>query len=355
MEKQMDIFNKTSITISLTASALILILFFALHGIKGKPDDMRFRDFLKAENDYYIYDSEAGHLHRDHAKRVFEWPEHPQGTIVMLTNNLGFREDNETLEEKPTGTVRVLVTGDSHTDGVIYNSESFANRLESRLNNGNTGTVYECLSGGVGHYGPQNYPGFLKRFLYLKPDVYVVVFYTGNDFLDAVCIDEFNKGRESPRRPAEYYQKMIEANKLMDGSVAQALNQLYFFKRFPGMEEKALAIAKTSMEETARLCGDNNIKLLVALLPTKLDIEPDTDAERINKANGILRLLEEDFHINRRLTESLAARLSELNIDHFDLYDSMKNNESELYWKADHHLNDKGHDLIAEIVYPAFR
>ena len=42
----------------------------------------------------------------------------------------------------------------------------------------------EVINGGTGYYGPHNYSGFLQRFMFLRPNLYVVVFYTGNNFLE---------------------------------------------------------------------------------------------------------------------------------------------------------------------------
>ena len=106
----------------------------------------------------------------------------------MTTNNLGFREDEDTQENKPANTIRVLVTGDSHIDGVVYNSESFPNLLESRLNADYGSERFEVINGGVGYYGPQHYLGFLRKYAFLRPDMFIVVVYSGNDFQDVTMV-----------------------------------------------------------------------------------------------------------------------------------------------------------------------
>ena len=77
--------------------------------------------FPSNETAYYVRDSMAGHTHKPHAVLEFKWWEHPQGTPRMVTNDLGFRKDSDTIERKGSGIYRILVTGDSHTDGVVYN------------------------------------------------------------------------------------------------------------------------------------------------------------------------------------------------------------------------------------------
>lgn len=68
-------------------------------------------DFLTRETDYYVPDALASHVHKPHAKREYAWAEHEKGKVVFRTNNLGFREDEDTEVTKPQHAVRVLVTG----------------------------------------------------------------------------------------------------------------------------------------------------------------------------------------------------------------------------------------------------
>lgn len=347
--------NKKYVTITLFISVSIIALFFIFFAFQLRQNDPKFRPFLKREHDYYVYDYVAGHLHRNHAKRIYDWKEYSKRTIALQTNNLGFRENDETLEQKSKGMVRILVTGDSHIDGVVNNTESFANQLEYRLNRGLTKPGYECINGGVGHYGPQNYSGFLKRFLYLEPDVYIVCIYTGNDFVDAICIEEFHKRLKTQRRPDGYYNKLKAADKTFNRNLAQAINQVYFFKTFPHLKDNALEITKTHLEIIANICKDNHIKFVVALLPAKPDVERQTDAERINAATDILELTDTDLAVNRHLTISLAAWLETKKINYIDLYEPMKKANRELFWKRDHHLNTNGHALMADIIHSSFK
>jgi hypothetical protein len=101
-----------------------------------------------SNTDNNVRDSMAGHIHKPHLVGELTWPEHPQGAIRYVTNNLGFRKDSDTTECKGSGVYRILVTGDSHTDGVVYNSESFPNRLETMLNLSSKKLTYEVINGG---------------------------------------------------------------------------------------------------------------------------------------------------------------------------------------------------------------
>lgn len=190
--------------------------------------------FLEDESDYYMEDEIAGHVHRPHAVRRYEWPEYKKRLIILKTNNLGFREDTDTSVNKLKDVIRILVTGDSHIDGVINNNESFPNVLETRLNSANPAFKFEVINGGVGYYGFEHYELFLHKYLFLKPDKYIVVIYTGNDFLDSARIVELKL--QPIERPSAYAASLEKC--IHEGITSQVMNQGYYFKTFPAMNER---------------------------------------------------------------------------------------------------------------------
>lgn len=107
-----------------------------------------FRSF-SGERGYYTSDSTTGHIHNPYATRVYIWEEHPKRAIRLTVSNLGFREDSDTKRQKDLKKYRILVTGNSHMDGVVYNSESFSNRLETMLNLRGKNLKLEVLNGGT--------------------------------------------------------------------------------------------------------------------------------------------------------------------------------------------------------------
>ena len=55
----------------------------------------------------------------------------------------------------------------------------FRNLLNQSLHD----THYQVINNGVGFYCPLNYLGVIKKYLYLAPDIYIVIVYGGNDFI----------------------------------------------------------------------------------------------------------------------------------------------------------------------------
>ncbi|HVP00762.1 MAG TPA: hypothetical protein VMT15_21990 [Bryobacteraceae bacterium] len=69
----------------------------------------------------------------------------------LVTNSLGFR-DQQIREIPPIGTkARVLMLGDSFTEGMVAWNDSFVGQLATNF------PQYDFLNGGVGGYSPSNY------------------------------------------------------------------------------------------------------------------------------------------------------------------------------------------------------
>jgi hypothetical protein len=276
--------------------------------------------FPLSDADYYQADSLTGHFHKPHVIREFEWKEHLSGKIIMKTNNVGLRSDTDTEIIKTENLFRVLITGDSHIDGVLNNNESIAYSLEYGLN-----------------------------YLY-NPDVFVVIIYTGNDFLDAIRIEAENGRLNVPDRPNGYYDNLWEIDDLYIGFTGQYLNQLKFFETFPKYTDTALHIMQQNLFKIKKLCEKNGSSLLIALLPTKIDTEPQTDETRIDEVFKIMNFNASHLQKNRKMIISLTAWLEKNYITYIDLQETFKKSDKELFWKTDYHINMSGHKAIADKI-----
>jgi len=307
------------------------------------------------ELDYYVPHERLGHVHVPNISRVMEWPEHPDGVLTMKVNNLGFREDADTLVEKDARTYRILLTGDSHMDGVVNNSESFANRLEASLNSSFATRHFDVINAGVGYYGPHNYAALIKELAYLKPDMYLVVLYTGNDFSDGILTAQMRGQVVIPPRPQGYYQLLHSVTMSIPGPVGQALNQVYFIRTFPLLEAEAVEIAYRELMDVAKFCGANNIELIVMTLPTKCDFPAESPDLAWIRSCKLLDLPVEEVVINRRMGESFLARLGESGVRTLDPFPTMLASGEQLYWELDYHVNHTGHNMLAQIFLDQFR
>ena len=297
----------------------------------------------------FRYDPVAVLLPREDREETWSWPEHPAGKMTLRTNNLGFRADRPTRAEKESR--RILVLGDSHTQGLVENQETFASRLEVSWSAADA--PCEVLDAGVAYTGPHCYGKRLEKFLYLDPDVVVAVVYVGNDFLDDLAVRYALDGWSMPGSEA-YYAPVREAAAQWPGPTNQGLNQVYRFASFPGEAARATSLVAESCETMAATCAERGITFLVVLLPTKADVDRD-DLEAIDAARRRLGLEEADVHANAELGRRLLEELRERGIRSLDPAPEMRAAGRALYWRQDHHLNVEGHALLARLLEDELR
>lgn len=303
--------------------------------------------FLERESDWYVADAQMGHRHRPDARRVYDWPEHPDGRIVLKTNNLGFREDAPTAVEKAPGTRRVLVLGDSHTDGVVPNRESFANLLEARLVAAKH--PVEVLNAGVGHAGPAQYAAALEAYAHLDPDAVIIVVYMGNDLLDHADAMARQGGLKLVRS-GDYYDRLASAGGVIGEGLSQQLNQDFLFARNPAALPVVVGAVSALMTEwTARPSGP---AVGVALLPTAFDLTPDWPGRAA--AEGRLGLSAADRSPHRRLSTTWTAANPSGEARVVDLLAPLQRAPGPLFWSRDHHLSTQGHAAVADALMDAF-
>jgi hypothetical protein len=291
----------------------------------------------------YRHDPEAYLLLNPDESQHWDWPEHPAGGFDLRTNNLGLVEDAPT--ESAKSGLRILVAGDSHTQGVVGVAETFPNQLETCLRGAGRERC-EVLNAGVAFTGPRCYLQRLRHFLFLEPDAFVAAVFTGNDFWDDLRLAYARDGWWVPDEEA-YQSRLRDAAERWPAPVSQGLNQAYRFEHWPGEAERALREVVASFEEMRTLCAERGIVLVALILPTKNDVDEDARESRA-AAMQALELDERAASINLELGRALAAALRERGIACVDLTDEMRARAEPFYWTRDHHLALAGNALAAE-------
>lgn len=299
---------------------------------------------------YYLQkDSLAMFVHLPNIQIYDNWGTPQQKlTTERRTNNLGFREDDD-IVAKRTNEYRVLVTGDSHTDGVLkHNPQSFINIWEKQLNAKDTLTYYNCINGGTGYYTFRNYLGFLKKYKNLQPDVYLINVFTGNDFREVPMFEDdrtkvsnvFKNTFVRVRR--KFYKR---EKKLIP--FTQGIEQTVYFNTFPSEKEKSLELAKQYMLAIKKLCEQENIKLIVTLLPSKLE----TNAVFKDSIQSTFNLTDKEIQTNEILTNEFISWLDTENITNYNLKAPLSNTTEKVFWDQDLHINERGHELVADFLF----
>jgi GDSL-like Lipase/Acylhydrolase family len=113
------------------------------------------------------------------------WHTSIDGSWEFRTNAQGFRDDEDYAYEKSVATRRVLVLGDSHTQGFeVRQSSTFAKLLEHRLRT--RGVQAQVLNAGISGFGTAEELMFLEQEgMKYHPDAVVLAFFA-NDFDDTV-------------------------------------------------------------------------------------------------------------------------------------------------------------------------
>jgi lysophospholipase L1-like esterase len=113
------------------------------------------------------------------------WHTSVDGSWQFRINRQGFRDDRDYAYAKAEGVVRILVLGDSHTQGFEVDQEAtYAEVIERHL--AGRGICAEVLNTGVSGMGTAEQLAFLEsEGLRYAPDVVVLGFYA-NDFEDSV-------------------------------------------------------------------------------------------------------------------------------------------------------------------------
>ena len=328
----------------------ILFLALSVLGCSEKTDTFHTisKEAIQNQSNYYVLDPVVGHIHKSNVTFSYPWPEHKDGKITVKTDNFGFKRDSDIQQEKQNK-IRILVTGDSHTDGVINNSESCCALLENLLNKSSNKT-FEVINGGCGFYYTRNYLRFLEKYSFLSPDVYIVILYGGNDFLESCKLERCQRSSNN-----DYYERLKKINTIDQGALWQGFNQLYYFKFFPQSEQIAFNSMTADLEKIKQICQAKHIKFIVLLLPNKMDMEWSSDAARLNQCKELLQLTDDDLQINEKLLAKMANWLTANHISHLNLSTVMKDQEQPVFWQKDYHLNDYGHKLIAEALFKNYK
>ena len=325
---------------SFLITVTVLLFVLLVHAFEYR----RLKDLYS--EDFSLPDSNAIAVHRRSFSRSPLFAEHPNGRIFKHYNNHGFVRDDSTKLLKTPGVTRVLITGDSHTDGLVSTAENFCTLLQDTLNR--LGKTFELLNGGAGNYSFINYQGLIQHYAYLQPDEYLVMVYTGNDFIENLMYryrwyNPLQSLRQFRSRLGWRYQYPLMYNN-------QSLTQVLYFHLYPQQKDDALAIACSSVVRISEYCRTKGIRLSLAFIPTDFDLDAGY-RQRLRTAYGFP---DASLDVNRWFTSSLQQFARAKGISVYDLHPAMQRWKDTLFYPKDHHLNVRGNQVVAELMLPAF-
>lgn len=309
----------------------------------------------------------------------------PDGT---LTNVFGFNARDYPLQSPP-GTFRVLVVGDSFS-WVGGREGNYTKLLERKFETHHGSHMIDFINAGypMTHTGEQL--AMLKKFgLQYNPDLVILGFFMGNDFVDAdpyrkriafngayADIDKRHEHRilgypvVFPSRSfwmvMENGQILAESRRArMDTRDLQQPQPLFSENTFLNIERKRLDLFDANSFREARyqrninyifdsisemddLLKARNIRFLVAIFPDEFQVNPNL-FERIVAR---FKLNQGDFDLN--LGQNLLKQFLDLKgIHYLDLTDRFRTEgeKRDLYLLRDTHWNSAGIQLTADTLF----
>lgn len=309
-------------------------------------------------------------------------------------NSLGLR-DFEYRYDKPPGTHRTLVLGDSFAEALqVPLGASFPKLIEMHLNNAQNDEyqIYEVLNAGTSGYGTDNELLFLRHEGYkYNPDVVLLALYIGNDIrnnwypLENIDTGGFRKpyftlGGESLEinaYPFAEHSSVTSRLKVFFNRNVRLYSLLRatrdrFRNRGTGKDEKGVGESigldsylfqaeysndwNTAWQVTKRLILElrtevekHGAELFVAIIPTQFQVHEDY-WHRLVERSPSMKTTNWDMVKPNRI---LSTFLNENNVGHIDLLSGFRRaatSEREYYLVADGHWNEAGHELAAELI-----
>jgi hypothetical protein len=268
-------------------------------------------------------------------------------------NSRGFA-DVEVADLKRPGCFRVLGLGDSMVFGVVPYESNFLALIEADLA-GHTPPV-EIVNMGVASIGPRGYLELLAdEGLALQPDLVLVSFFIGNDFIEGDQPQPWSYllafarylWAEKPRgtlvrgsRPYQDDEPSFEPARHLEIERQRAT----IFRKGNRDFEAWLTSVVRNLARMKRLCDARGSGFLVLVLPDEMQVSPELQAEVFAGLGADL----DPSLPNRRL----ARALDDAGLAYFDLLEPMRaaSRSARLYKPRDTHWNVAGNRVAADLI-----
>jgi lysophospholipase L1-like esterase len=249
--------------------------------------------------------------------------------VMVATNSKGLR-DREFTFDKPVGVRRIVMLGDSFTEGWgVAAPDVFSKRIERRY--ADRGAKVEVLNTGVGNWNTvQEVEFFLTDAYRYHPDI-VVLNFVFND-AEPVLRD----------RPPSFLMRHCYSCVFLIGRY-DALRRMvfgaqdwsdYYLGLFGDGAAPGWLAAKAAIKRLADYCKENNIALLIASHPELHDVK---------------------HYRLQKITDLVRGASAENNVGFVDLLPYLRDRDSASLWVTppDPHPNATAHKLLADGIFEA--
>ncbi len=327
----------------------------------------------------------------------------------ISTNSKGLR-DSEHNYTKPENTTRILMLGDSFVEGVEVGFENTTSKVLEKELNSNPLRKFEVINAGVSGYGTSQELAYLeKEGILYHPDVVVLHFFSKNDLLDNVqkAVYSFNPENNTftkVERKFSFFQQFwafsiahshttnLVANVLLHnqaiGGFLQRIDLLgnhQFEKRDQNLVSLNTTLSNTTqlnatppniipVSYTRDIYYDNprleiqdswkktiiyfnqmqefskkyNFTLVIVFIPAKEQV--DVDAYHQFLLQEKLNETQINILAPNAIMEQYALQMGIIYLDPTMQFREV-DKQSKLYFINDGHYGDRGHALLAQLLY----
>ena len=258
----MSNFLKSSalIFVSIALSLLTLELYvraFVDDGLNYELEMWKYAKLLKQVSD----DPNIGHEHRPNTDARLMG-------VDVATNSAKLR-DREFPLEKPSGSIRILMLGDSITFGWgVEAVNSVTKQLESEFRNRFPERKIDVINAGVGNYNTAMEVGwFLTKGITYEPDIVVL-----NYFVNDAELTPTRRGgvfRESSAAYVFLASRFDAVRRRYGGG-----DWLNYYRALYAFDAPGWAVTQARIRELAKVCQERNIKLAIASYPELHELTP---------------------------------------------------------------------------------
>jgi lysophospholipase L1-like esterase len=344
-------------------------------------------------------DPDIGFVHAPFQAADVPIGEHPGRKFRFRTNGYGLRRDDEISVERQPDTFRVLVLGDSQTGGYVSNDEGFPRLLEEYWEQHGATTRVELLNAGVIGYAPQQeYLWYLKHGWPLQPNVVLLMLYVGNDArdlvdgeVDAAVVDEeagligplrstgawlglhsrlarvaYTAARSAPLSPLLSAlgmrtpppplpfsaEALVRVLRECHGCWLQALKQDVHARSRPELFDIAYARLELVLRLLDQHVTASGGRLVIVVLPTKMQVEPEDDAGAMRRSLRLLGLSQDVVAYSDEARARMLAAARAANVRLIDPLPELQqaSRNGRLYYRRDWHLNVRGNQAMTQIL-----
>lgn len=362
---------------------------------------IRLYQILSGKGKYiWLPDEYLGRRHAPNNKFLYTEQFSKEFLVKRKTNSLGFI-GNKISIKKPTDTIRIIIIGDSFTEGIqVKEGKNFCEQLQYLLNNSKlvTGKNFEVINAGASGSSPITEYILLKlELVILKPDIVMLGVFTNDVFEDNKIQAMSLLGKDGfPVKIKKFFTKEIIDNRRPASEPTKLQEGIYKFKRFivdrsvllqsisrsikglrknSSFNKKMNALPQFQDKNQFFIIQDNNplfkdkdfrdkvwgqtrkyilgIRDLVESIGAKfgmfyIPVEAQLSIKYNGESNKGYFEHPASLYLNDKLAE-LSREQSILFLDSLPLLEA--NKDKGLYYSKDGHFKEAGHELVAQDLF----